>query len=226
MIPIVSGAMIFDLGINKTGMWPNASLGYQACLNASGQPVREGTIGAGVGATVGKLHGLPRGMKGGLGSAFLECSTGVKVGALMVVNAFGNIIDPLTNQAIAGCRLSPESNQIIDADSEMLHVTSLRGFPGGQHTIVGAVVTNASLNKTQLTKVAQMAHDGIARTVYPAHTLYDGDTIFALSCGTMQEVEVTVVGSLAARVTAVAILRAVREAHAVDILPAYRDLPL
>ncbi len=212
--------MIFDLGVNKTQVYPDAALGYEACENASDSPVEEGCAGAGVGASVGKLYGIERGMKGGLGSAFIQASSGVQVGALMVVNAFGDIVDPALNSPIAGCRESAGSSVIIDVEAEMGCLTKLRGFPGGQNTIVGTVVTNVKLNKTQLTKVAQMAHDGLARTVYPSHTLYDGDTIFALSCGSLECVEVTVVGALAARATAEAMLRAVKKATPLPGLPA------
>lgn len=225
VVPIVSGAMIFDLGLNETERFPDAFLGYEACTRASRDPVEQGCVGAGTGATVGKLHGLERGMKGGLGSVCIHAPTGLKVGALMVVNAFGNVIDPATNKTLAGCRKSPASPAILDAEIEIRRLTRLRGFPDGQHTVVGAVVTNAMFNKTQLTKVAQMAHDGLARTITPAHTLYDGDAIFALSCGNMESVEVTIVGALAAQAAAQAVLRAVRSARSLPKLPAFSDHP-
>lgn len=223
-IPIVAGAIIFDLGVNTSGRYPDAQLGYAACWNASSDPVVEGCVGAGLGATVGKLYGLERASKCGLGSAFIKAPSGIEVGALMVVNALGDIIDPSCNHLIAGCRRDQDSKTLISTEEEMLHLTMPRGFPDGQHTIVGAVITNVNLNKTQLTKVAQMAHDGMARTVCPAHTLYDGDTIFALSCGTMDSVDVTVVGTLAAKATAQAILRAARKASSFGRLPAHIDL--
>ena len=224
LIPIVAGAIIFDLGVNHSDRYPDATLGYLACQSASSDPVAEGCAGAGLGATVGKLYGLDPAMKGGLGSAFIRAQTGVEVGALVVVNAFGDIVDPALNRPIAGCRKGPESTELINSEQEMQRLTRLRLFLDGQHTVVGVVATNAGLNKTQLTKVAQMAHDGLARTVYPAHTLYDGDAIFALSCGNLGPVDVTVIGALAARVTAEAILRAVRTAEALGNLPSYRDL--
>jgi L-aminopeptidase/D-esterase-like protein len=224
LIPIVAGAIIFDLGVNDSERYPDATLGYLACEHASSNPVPEGCTGAGLGATVGKLYGLDQAMKSGLGSTFIRAQTGVEVGALMVVNAFGDIVDPALNRPLAGCRKSPASKELIDSQHEMQGLTRLRWFLDGQHTVVGVVATNVRLNKTQLTKVAQMAHDGLARTVYPAHTLYDGDTLFALSCGDLGPVDVTVVGALAAQVTAQAILRAVREAQALGNLPASRDL--
>jgi L-aminopeptidase/D-esterase-like protein len=181
-------------------------------------------VGAGLGATVGKVYGMPQAMKSGLGSACIQAPTGVKVGALIVVTAFGDIVDPALNRPIAGCRTTPESKTLLDADSQLHLLKELRGFPDGQNTVVGVVATNVKFNKTQLTKVAQMAHDGLARTVYPAHTLYDGDTIFSLSCGEMEGVEVSVVGSLAAQATAMAILRAVRKSKSLGGLPAYSEL--
>lgn len=224
LVPIVCGAMIFDLGMNQSERRPDADLGYEACLAASEAPVPEGCEGAGLGATVGKLHGLHRGMKGGLGSSCIHAPTGVQMGALMVVNAFGNVVEPGSARTLAGCRESTESLRILDADQEMRRVTILRGFPEGQHTVVGAVATNVRLTKTQLTKVAQMAHDGLARVITPAHTLYDGDTIFALSCGDGPRAEVSVVGALAAQATAEAVVRAVTRARAVNHLPAHCDL--
>ena len=224
LIPIVAGAIIFDLGVNHSERYPDAALGYLACQSASSSPVVEGCAGAGLGATVGKLYGLDQAMKSGLGSALIRAQTGVEVGALMVVNAFGDIVDPARNQPIAGCRQSPMSKELLDSRQEIQRLTRLRLFLNGQHTVVGVVATNVRLNKTQLTKVAQMAHDGLARTVYPAHTLYDGDTLFALSCGDMDSVDVSIVGALAAQATAQAILRAVRRARALDNLPASRDL--
>jgi L-aminopeptidase/D-esterase-like protein len=224
LIPIIAGAVIFDLGVNRSERYPDATLGYAACQNACSDPVAEGSVGAGLGATVGKLYNLERAMKSGLGSAFMRAESGVEVGALIVVNAFGDIVDPALGRLIAGCRKTALSHELIDSEREILRLTTVRAFLDGQHTVVGAVATNVRLNKTQLTKVAQMAHDGLARTVYPAHTLYDGDTLFALSCGDMDSAEVSVVGTLAARVTAQAILRAVWKAHSLGDLPAYKDL--
>ncbi len=223
-VPIIAGAVIFDLGVNRTGNYPNSELGYLACELASNDPVLEGCVGAGIGATVGKLHGIEWAMKGGVGSACIEAPNGVKVGALMAVNSFGNVVDPALGRSIAGCRDGSGNGGLLDMDAEIGRLKILHhGFPAGQNTIVGVVATNAKLNKTQLTKVAQMAHDGLARTVHPAHTQYDGDTIFAMSCGDLEDVEVTIAGSLAARVTASAVLRAVRKACACQGLPACED---
>ena len=223
-IPIVVGAVIFDLGLNATGHYPDQSLGHRACLMASNAQVKEGCVGAGLGATAGKLLGLDCGMKSGLGSALISAPTGVKVGALMVVNAFGDVMDPSANQVIAGSRRSSNSLELVDAEKEILNLTQLRGFPETQNTVVGAVITNVKMNKTQLTKVAQMAHDGLARTISPAHTQYDGDTIFALSTEDKDPVEVSIVGALAARATAEAVVRGVKRARSYGKLPANADL--
>ncbi len=225
LIPIVVGAIIFDLGINGSHRYPDAALGYAACQNASSDPVAEGSVGAGLGATVGKLYGQDRAMKSGVGSAFLRTPAGIEMGALIVVNALGDVVDPALGRPIAGCRKSAASSELIDTERELQRLTRLRLFLDGHHTVVGAVATNVKLSKTQLTKVAQMAHDGLARTVYPAHTVYDGDTLFALSCGEREDVEVTIVGALAAQVTAQAVLRAVRKARSLGShLPACHDL--
>ncbi|MGV8074010.1 MAG: P1 family peptidase [Syntrophobacteraceae bacterium] len=224
IIPIISGAIIFDLGLNQTDRRPDAALGYDACLNASRSPVEEGCVGAGHGATIGKLFGVSRAMKGGLGSACIETTTGAKVAALMVVNAFGNVVDPSTNRIIAGCRESEQSLNLVDAELEIRKLSRLRDFPVGENTAVGVVVTNVKLDKTQLTKVAQMAHDGLARTIYPAHTLFDGDAIFALSCGNHDFVDVSIIGALAAQAIAESVVRAAHKAHSLANLPAYADL--
>ncbi len=225
-VPIVSGAIIFDLGVNQSGKLPDAELGYSACLLASSDPVMCGNVGAGRGATVGKLFGIQQAMKGGLGSFCVVAHNGLKVAALMVVNAFGDIWDPWQAKIVAGCRRDSKSLELLDASKEILRLKKLRGFPDGQNTVVGLVATNVNLNKTQLTKVAQMAHDGIARTVLPSHTLYDGDTIFAVSCGSMDGVEVSVVGHLAAEAVARAILVAVKSSEPIPGIPAYKSLKL
>lgn len=222
-IPLVAGAVIFDLGFPRTGRFPDGPLGYEACLNASGDPVREGNEGAGLGCSVGKIHGMSRAMKAGLGSACVVAPSGLRVGAIMVVNAYGDIVDPGSGKIIAGCRASADSLELIDSDRELIRMGQLQGFPGG-NTIIGVVATNARLNKTQLTKVAQMAHAGLTRTVYPAHTQYDGDTIFALSCGELQGANLSTIGTMAARATAEAILRGVRKSAPAGGLPAYSDL--
>lgn len=224
LVPIVAGAVIFDLSINRSAVYPDAALGYAACVSASTDPVAEGNTGAGRGATVGKLYGIEQAMAGGVGSACVFAARGVRVGALFVVNAFGDVVDPDNRKILAGTRKDRTRLELVDSDSELMRIEQFQGFPNGQATVVGVVATNVKCNKTQLTKVAQMAHDGMARTVYPAHTMHDGDAIFALSAGEIKGVEVSIVGALAARATAEAIIRAVRNARALDAIPCHSDL--
>ncbi len=224
LVPIVAGAIIFDLGINETEVYPDAQLAIEACGNASSGPVREGSAGAGLGATVGKLFGPERRMKGGVGSSCIHARNGIKVGALMVVNAFGEIYDPSTGAKVAGARKDAASLELSDSLPELTEMACVKGFAEGEATIVGAVATNARFNKTQLTKVAQMAHDGLARTVFPVHTQFDGDAVFALSCGDIQGADVSMIGSLAVLATSEAILRAVRKAASVAGIPSVADL--
>ncbi len=223
-IPIVAGAIIFDLGVNRSNPYPDASLAIKACLSASNLPVKEGNVGAGKGATVGKLYGISQAMKGGLGSFCITTDYGLQVGALVVVNAFGDIWNPFGGFLMAGCRKHPDSLELLNASEEIKRIKKLRGFPEGQNTVVGLVATNAKLNKNQLKKVAQMAHDGLARTVVPAHTQYDGDTLFAVSCGEYDEVETSVVGHLASEAVAMAVIRAIEKADGIPGIPSWRDL--
>lgn len=224
LVPIVAGAIIFDLAVNKTGTFPDSELAYAACRRVSSERVAEGSIGAGRGATIGKLFGSGRCMKGGIGSSCIRGAGGIKVGALVVVNAMGEIIDPASGIKIAGARKSADSLELADSIPELLTMKGFRGFPGGEASVIGAVATNAILNKAQLTRVAQMAHDGLARTVYPVHTQYDGDTIFALSCGGIEGAETSMIGTLAAMAVAEAILRGVRKAESVEGIPGIRGV--
>lgn len=224
IIPIVSGAIIFDLGMNATGIYPGPDLAETAFKDASAGPVPEGCVGAGTGATVGKIFSFERCMKSGIGSSCITAGGGLKVGSLIVVNAFGDVYDPSTGAKAAGARKDPQSLDLADSIPEIMDLSGYRGFAGTESTIIGAVATNARLDKTQLTKVAQMAHDGLARTVFPVHTQYDGDTIFALSCGKIEGAEVSLVGTLAVLAVTEAILRAVRKAEGLKGIPAVADL--
>lgn len=225
-VPIIAGAVLYDLPmIPARGRMPDPALGHEACLAASGAPVPEGNAGAGLGSTVGKLHGMDRCMKGGLGSSLVLGAGGIEVGAIVAVNAYGDVVDPATNTILAGCRAGADALETIDMEREIVRLGATSPYAGGTNTVVGAVVTNVRFDKTQLTRIAQMAHDGLARTVYPAHTQYDGDTIFALSTGRVDPVELSVIGTLAARAVAEAILRAIRKAQPLPGIPAFRDLP-
>ena len=230
-VPIVPAAIIYDLMVNKTGRRPDAQMGYQAVSQASSGPVAEGNVGAGSGATVGKIFGMGGAMKAGLGSASLEIGGGVVVGAIVVVNAFGDVVDPSGGQIIAGARptsLGPVKlggeGQFADTLKVMstLAGRTLWGLANMGNTVIGVVATNARFDKAQATKVAQMAQDGVARTIRPAHTMLDGDTIFALATG-QKKADVSTVGAYAAEVLAQAIVRAVRAAKAAGGLPAVRN---
>jgi len=185
--------------------------------------VQEGNVGAGAGATVGKLTGMNHAMKAGIGSAAVTLPTGLTVAALVAVNAAGDIIDPATGHVVAGARADDGKSF---ADVRMLLKTgTLQSRRVGQNTTLGVVATNARLTKVQATKVAQMAHDGFARAISPVHTPLDGDTIFAVATGThTQAVDLLTVGALSAEVMAEAIVRAAREATGIPGYPAVRDL--
>jgi L-aminopeptidase/D-esterase-like protein len=227
-VPIVPAAILFDLGVGRSDIRPDAAMGYQACQNATTEPPAEGNVGAGAGATVGKILGPALCMKSGIGTASLDIGAGVLVGAIVAVNAFGDVIDPSSGQIIAGARSKDVGPIHIGTPgyfADTLHVmqtligrTAL-GFGSKGNTVIGVVATNAKLDKEQANKVAQMAHDGLARTIRPAHTMVDGDTIFAIATGE-HAADVNIVGAYAAEVFAQAILRAVRAAKPVAGIPA------
>jgi L-aminopeptidase/D-esterase-like protein len=213
-VPIVPAAAIFDLGFGLASVRPDAAAGYRACEQAASQPVAQGNVGAGAGATVGKLLGPGFMMKGGLGSASMRMDDGTLVAAIVVVNALGDIIDPQTQQVIAGTR-NPMGGFIASN-------------PFG-NTTIAVVATSASLSKDATNKVAQMAHNGLAQVIRPAHTMFDGDTVFALSLGTAPQaastpatlaIQVSMIGAAAAVTLARAILKAVRNATALHGVPA------
>ena len=231
-VPIVPAAAIFDLSVGDGRIRPGADCGYQAARAAAGGPVAEGSVGAGAGATVGKAAGMGRSMKGGVGSASLTLPNGLIVAALVVLNAAGDVIDPANGQVVAGVR-SADGKTL--ADARKLLRAGGAGVGNGaarQNTTLGVVATNARLTKTEATRVSQMAHDGFARALAPAHTPGDGDVIFTLATGGMAATGATrsttseagQVGALAAEVMADAIVRAARQATSVPGIPAVRDL--
>ena len=225
LIPIVPAAILFDLGVGDGAIRPGADCGAAAVAAASDGPVREGNVGAGAGATVGKMAGRGRAMKGGLGSSAIALPDGLVVAALVAVNARGDVVDPSTGRVVAGMR-TEDGNGLADVRIG-LRTGLLRPPPPAplEHTTIGVVATNATLTKTQATKVAQMAHDGLARTIVPAHTSGDGDAIFALATGTRPGAPpLDTIGALAADAMAEAILRAVRTATGIPGYPAARDL--
>lgn len=224
-VPIVPAAILYDLNVGDGRIRPNADSGYAACRHASGGPVSEGSVGAGAGATVGKLGG-GKPMKGGIGTASIRLPNGIVVAALVAVNCVGDIVDPSSGRIVAGARTT-DGRGFLDIDARLRSGSGLTqgGGRSGENTTIGVVATNARFDKTQMTKVAQMAHDGLARTITPAHTPFDGDTLFALTTGTAaSEANLTVAGALAADVVSRAILRAVMQATGVPGYPSYRDV--
>ncbi|MGC8836845.1 MAG: P1 family peptidase [Anaerolineae bacterium] len=221
-VPIVAEAVLFDLAIGSATVRPDAAAGYAACLAASSVPVEEGCVGAGTGATVGKLFGPGYATKCGLGTASAQIGGGVIVAAIVAVNAFGDVVDPETGAILAGTR-DPETGRFVDTVRRLYG--DLSGFAGGfsSNTTIGVVATNARLTKEGANKVAQMAHDGFAMAIRPVHTMWDGDTIFALATGE-KEADVSVVGAIAAQVMARAIVRAAQKATSLAGVPAAVDL--
>jgi L-aminopeptidase/D-esterase-like protein len=225
-VPIVPAAILFDLGIGDPRVRPDAEMGYQAARSASGSPPAQGNAGAGSGASVGKIFGMQAAMKAGIGSASMSAG-GVVVSALIAVNAFGDVINPGTGQIIAGARstrLGPiragTGEYFADTQEVMKTVVgrTVLGFATRSNTVIGVVATNAKLTKVEATKVSQMAHDGLARAIRPAHTMLDGDTLFALATG-QKKADQSMVGAFAAEVTAQAIINAVRNASPAGGLP-------
>lgn len=232
VVPIVPAAVIFDLPfVNRAGVRPTADCGHRAAAMASDAPVAEGNVGAGTGATVGKLGGwfdrpgAPRrsAMKGGVGTASVRLPNGLVVAALVVVNAVGDVVDPVTGRVVAGVRNA--DGTLADARTLLRGGASTGGPRAGENTTLGVVATNARLTKTQTSRVALMADDGFARAIYPAHTEGDGDTMFALATGSWPgEASVTQIGALAADVVAEAIVRAVSRADSLGGLASARQL--
>lgn len=219
-VPIVPAAILYDLGIGHADVRPDSAMGYRAATVASSAAPVEGNAGAGMGASVGKMFGASLAMKAGVGTASMDVGAGVTVGALVAVNAWGDVIDPRTNEIIAGLRSGNVGPLRVGKKDYFANTLSMMKSPIGRsvlnlasraNTIIGVIATNAKLTKAQATKVAQMAQDGIARTIRPAHTMLDGDVIFALATGA-KSAEVTTVGAFAAETMAEAILHAVKTA--------------
>jgi L-aminopeptidase/D-esterase-like protein len=225
-VPIVPAAILYDLGVGEGKARPTAECGYKAAAAATADAVAEGNVGAGAGATVGKVRGMTRAMKGGVGTSAIALPDGLVVAALVAVNAVGDVIDPATSRVVAGVRT--EDGRGL-ADARLLLRTGALFRPpepqrSGENTTIGVVATNARLDKAQATKVAQMAQDGLARALFPAHLPSDGDTVFALATGARGDAAVATVGALAAEAMAVAVVRAARQARGIPGYPAARDL--
>jgi len=230
-VPVVPCAILYDLGIGSASLRPTAEMGYQACLNASKAAPQNGNFGAGTGATVGKILGMSQAMKSGIGSAAMEISAGVYIGAIVAVNAFGDVIDPTTSAIIAGTRSLKKGPIKIGGEGifantqevmrSMVGKTAMH-FASKQNTVIGVVITNAELNKEETNKIAQMGQDGLARVVRPAHTMVDGDTLFALATG-KKKCDVNIIGAFAADMVSAAILAAIKCAEPIEGFPSFQS---
>lgn len=219
VVPIVCASCIFDLNMDNLKR-PDSTLGYEACLNAEQYNYKDGCYGAGLGATVGKIAGPEYMMKSGIGSAAFSCGD-LKVGAVVVVNSAGDIYDFTTGQIIAGC-YDYKNKHLINGEDAFYASTAQKNL-FHTNTTIGAILTNASFNKTQLTKIAGMAHDGMARSINPVHTEFDGDSIYAMANGNVQT-DLNVVGTLAARAFSTAVTNAIQSATSIHSLKTYQDI--
>lgn len=219
VVPIVPGAILFDLDIGQADRRPDAAMGYAACEAASDQPVEQGCIGAGTGAKVGSLMGTAFATKSGIGSASIDLGDGLIVAALLAANAVGDVVDR-DGTILAGLRQPPDGKTFAGTHNLL---RQMNAAISGTSTMIGVVATNAKLDKENVNKVAQMAHDGLAQAIRPAHMMFDGDTLFALATGEIP-VNVNVIGAFAADIVAAAIRNAVRAATTMGGIPAARDI--
>ena len=226
-LPIVPAAVLFDILVGDPTIRPDAAAGYAACESASASPPAEGSIGAGTGAAVGKIFGIERAMKGGIGTASVTVD-GVTVGALIACNALGDVIDPQTGMPIAGAR-TKNGKALMDTRRALLRGEAPKPLLPGTNTTIGVIATDAVITKVQASRLATMGHDGLARTINPVHTMSDGDTLFALGTGRAgKSPGMMVLGTMAAEAVALAVVRAVRAAKGVQVgklrLPAAGEL--
>src|SRR3989454_4024725 len=223
-VPIVPAAILYDLNIGDGKIRPNADAGYKACMSAKSGPIDEGSVGAGAGATVGKING-GKPMKGGIGTSSIRLPNGLIVGAIVAVNCVGDVIDPKTGKIVAGARTADGKSFLNIMETYRSGRGVVLNRQPGQNTTIGVVATNVRFDKTQMTKIAEMGHDGMARAINPTHTLEDGDTLFALSTGTSTvAANHGAIGALAAEAVSEAILRAVMKAKPVAGILSYQDL--
>ena len=215
LVPIVPAAVLFDLPVGNARIRPDAQAGYAACVAASHQPPLEGNCGAGAGALVGKIFGLRRAMKGGIGSASMTVN-GITVGAIIACNALGDIINPATGLLLAGARTA-DGAAMVDSRAALIAGDSPKPVMAGTNTTIGVIATDAVLTKAQAHRLAMVAHDGLARSINPVHTLSDGDTLFALGTGKAgKPADMMLLSTLAAEVTAMAVVRAIMAARSLS----------
>jgi L-aminopeptidase/D-esterase-like protein len=227
VVPIVPAAILMDLGFGGSSrIRPTADCGYRAATGAASGPVEEGNVGAGAGATVGKMGGQGRSMKGGIGSAAIALPNGLVVGAIVAVNAVGDVIDSSTGRTVAGVR-TEDGKALADVRVLIRNGTLLKAAPPAPagNTTIAVVATNARMSKADINRVALMADDGLARAITPSHTTGDGDTVFSLATGRWTgEASATIVGALAAEVLAEAVVRAVTQSKGLAGVPSAQDL--
>lgn len=220
-VPIVCSAVLFDLVIGDYKIRPDKNMGYEACVNAELNQCSEGNVGAGTGATVGKILGPEYSMKGGLGCYTLQIGD-LQVGAVIAVNCLGDVIDPSTGKIIAGV-LDKDKKNFLGTEKIMINNYSEKKNLFSGNTTIGVVVTNAKFSKSEMNKIASMAHNGYGRSMRPAHSIFDGDTIFTMATGKV-EADINVVGLLAAKVVEQAVVRAVKNAEGILGYKAYQDM--
>ena len=225
-LPLVPAAVLFDLYCGDAKIRPDANAGYEACRAASTQAPAEGNVGAGAGAAVGKIFGIERAMKGGIGSASVRVGD-ITVGAIVACNALGDVVDPDTGKVIAGARTA-DGKALVDSRRALLRGEGPQPMLAGTNTTIGVVATDAVITKAQASRLATVAHDGLARTINPVHTMSDGDTMFALGTGRATgQPGMMLLATMAAEATALAVVRAIRAAQALRAgafyLPAARD---
>lgn len=221
-VPLVAGAILYDLGLGDPRARPDRAMGARAASAATAGPVPEGSLGAGTGASVGKLFGLPRAMKGGLGTAS-RLAGAARVGALVAVNALGDVRDPEAGMLLAGARDAPDGHRLVDTARALRAGARPPAF-AGTHTTIGVVATDALLDRAGAARLAAAGHLGLARTLSPPHTTVDGDTLFALATGQVGPVAFDLLALAAAEAVAEAVVRAIRTATSLGGLPAWRDL--
>ena len=220
-VPIVCGASLFDLTVGDHKIRPDKEMGYKACENATNKECLQGSIGAGTGATVGKLHGMDRTMRGGIGVYGVQVGD-LKVASIVAVNCLGDVLNPETGERVAGL-LDEEKKKVVSTEEEMYRQYDNKKNLFSGNTTIGIVVTNGKLNKAQATKIASMTQNGFARAMRPAHSMFDGDTIYALSTAEV-DADINVIGALGADTMAQAVYRGVITADGGYGIKAYKDL--
>lgn len=218
-VPIVVGAVLFDLGVGDSKCRPNIEMGYNACENSSDKELKQGNYGAGCGATVGKIKGSEFAMKGGIGSYSIKLDNGLVVSALIAVNAFGDVYED--GKVIAGV-LNNDKTKTLSSYELMKNGFNKGGF-SIDNTTIGVVVTNAKLDKAGCKKVSQMAHNGYAKSIFPIHTPHDGDTIFTMATGEVES-DIALIGSLATEVVEKSVINAIKNANSIKNIVSYKDI--